>query len=202
MTNEERLCKINLLKDFCTQHCINEDELYELFSQMEIIKEGSSLEIYYEDGEVSRRIDLAKKPIAFRISSVCKSPLCKERELWVLARVLKNANFEQVQAFIKTLPKISSYSWRVPQERELTYVLDTKRHLEDLEKLRYVFSLPCFIDDERDCLTCFIDDERDCLTCLDNSDRLESVMYYYPDFRIEGINPTEKLSWWVVCDAD
>ena len=90
----------------------------------------------------------------------------------------------------------------VPQERELTYVLDTKRHLEDLEKLWYVFSLPCFIDDERDCLTCFIDDERDCLTCLDNSDRLESVMYYYPDFRIEGINPTEKLSWWLVCDAD
>ena len=191
MTNEERLCKINLLKDFCTQHCINEDELYELFSQMEIIKEGSSLEIYYEDGEISRRIDLAKKPIAFRISSVCKSPLCKERELWVLARVLKNANFEQVQAFIKTLPKISSYSWRVPQERELTYVLDAKRHLKDLEKLRYVFSLPCFIDDERDCLTCLV-----------NSDRLESVMYYYPDFRIEGINPTEKLSWWVVCDAD
>lgn len=188
MEKEEKISKISLLKSFCAQNGISVDELYELPSLMKIIKAGSPFDIYYEDGEITRRIDLTKNPIAFRISL-----LPSERNVWVSASVLKEANFGQAQAYLKSLPKISSYSWRIPDENEITLLLEN--NLKNLSKLRYVFSLPYFMEASED-------NEQGILGCLDAYHKLNGALYYYPGAFVRSVGSAEKLTWWSVCDAD
>ena len=193
MTKEEILTKINLLKDFCAQNGISEEELFELPTQMKIIKAGSPYDIFYDDGEVSCRIDLTKNPIAFRIASKYRPSHLKERDVWVAALVLKEVNFEQAQNYLKSLPKISSHPWRIPNGQEMTLLLE--ENIKDLSKLRYVFSLPYFMEANAD-------DEQGLLGCFDAHQKLSGALYYYPGVLVRGINVDEKLNWWPMCDAD
>ena len=190
MEKEEKISKINLLKSFCAQNGISFDEFCELSSWMKIIKSGSPFDIYYEDGEVTRRIDLTKNPIAFKISL-----LPTERNVWVSASVLKKANFGQAQAYLKSLPKISSHSWRFPIEREMTSLLE--KNLEKLTRLKYVFSLPDFMEPSAD-------NEYVFFGCFDDYQRIYAVYFIYPGAGafLTDITVDFGMHWWPVCDTD
>lgn len=196
MTKEEIWSKINLLKAFCAQNGISVDELFELSSHMTRIENGSPFDIYYEDGEITRRIDLIKNPIAFKIFS-----LLDKRELWVSTLVLNKADFAETQVYLESLPKISSHSWRIPDTNEIPLLLEN--NFEYLSNLRHIFDLPDFMEAD-------VDYEEGFFGCFDDDHKLYGALYfnrkgildYFPGAYASNVSLTDKLNWWPVCDAD
>lgn len=182
MTKEEILSKINLLKNFCAENSISEDELWELPPLMKIIKAGSPFDIYYEDGEITRRIDLTKNPIAFKIQ------LSSRKSIWLTAQLLKDVNLDEAKKYMESLPKVSTKPWRIPCMGDwMTFF--RADFLWNLERIQKLF---CISD---------LSEKRHFLGCLDKN---EEVVGLTP-IDLGGFfvkDKTDKLNWWSVCDAD
>ena len=182
MEKEEKISKINLLKVFCSQNGISEEELNELSSQMKMIKEGSPFDIYYEDGEITRRIDLTKNPIAFKIQ------LSYPKSIWLTAHLLKDVNWDEAKKYMESLPKVSSYPWKIScMDDWMTFFrID---FLWDLERIQKLF---CISD---------LSEKSHFLGCLDKNEEVVGLTPLdFGGFFVK--DEMDKLNWWPVCDTD
>lgn len=182
MTKEEKLSKINLLKSFCVQNGISEEELNELSSQMQMIKEGSPFDIYYEDGEITRRIDLTKNPIAFKIQ------LFYPKSIWLTAHLLKDVNFDEAKKYMESLPKVSTKPWKMPCTGDwMTFF--RADFLWDFERIQKLF---CISD---------LSEKSHFFGCLDKNESIVGLIPFdFCGFFVK--DETDKLNWWPMCDAD
>ena len=94
MKKEEILRKLKLLKEFCEKSGLKENELEELLFVARHITQEASLDIYYDDGEITKRIDLNKTPLAYRYDDCCR------KSIWLAAQTLKNATRQEALAYI------------------------------------------------------------------------------------------------------
>ena len=194
MKKEERLRKLKLLNEFCQQSGLKEDELEELFLDAQQIARGASFDIYYDDGEITRRIDLNKTPLAYRYDD------CGGKSIWLAAQTLKNANKQEALAYMAKLPKISSHPWRILNNYEVGSLLNAMSKARnsvsfEVHTIQKFFDLPAFMDDSLD--------ERDAqLGCVDYDNRLTAAYWYFPDSYCTGVEETMKLCWWPACDVD
>lgn len=195
MKKEERLRKLKLLKEFCEKSGLKENELEELFWNAQKIAQGASFDIYYDDGEITKRIDLTKTPLAYLYDDGC----CR-KSIWLAAQTLKNATRQEALAYMAKLPKISSHPWRILENNEVGSLLNAMSRARnrvpfEVHTIQKFFDLPNLMDD--------FPDERDAqLGCVDYDNQLVAAYWYFPDSYCTGIEETKKLCWWPACDVD
>lgn len=194
MKKEERLRKLKLLNEFCRKSGLKENELEELFWDAQKIAQGASFDIYYDDGEITKRIDLNKTPLAYLYDDGCCRPI------WLAAQTLKNANKQEALAYMAKLPKISSHPWRILESNEVGSLLNDMSSAKnrvpfEVHTIQKFFDLPNLMDD-------FLDERDAQLGCVDYNNQLTAAYWYFPDSYCTGIEETKKLCWWPACDAD
>ena len=194
MKKEERLRKLKMLNEFCQKSGLKENELEELFWNAKKIAQGASFDIYYDDGEITKRIDLNKTPLAYRYDDCCS------KSIWLAAQTLENATRQEALAYMAKLPKISSHPWRILDYQEVGSLLNAMSRARnrvpfEVHTIQKFFDLPNFMDD--------FPDERDAkLGCVDYDNRVIAAYWYFPDSYWSGVEETVKLCWWPACDVD
>ena len=190
MKKEERLRKLKLLNEFCQKSGLKENELEELFWEAQKIAQGASFDIYYDDGEITRHIDLNKTPLVYRYDDCCR------KSVWLAAQTLKNATRQEALAYMAKLPKISSHPWRILEYYEVGSLLNAMSRVPfEVLSIQKLFDLPAFMDD-------FIDERDAQLGCVDYDNQLTAAYWYFPDSYCTVIEETKKLCWWPACNVD
>lgn len=189
MEKEEKCRKMQLLKDFCNNSHIDTKELLFLFQEIQYASKNFPFEIYYEDGEICRRLDLSKNPVAIKLQTIYG---LKEKYFWVSLKTSypAQASYNNALKLIADIgiPQVDERSWRIPTKNEMTTIIS---NLCKLEHFREFFLLPEF--HVRDV---HVPDGRDAIFgCLEE----DGCMLYYPGAHIINI---DKAFWWPVCDAE
>ena len=187
MTKEENLSKIDLLKNFCEQNGISEDDVSAFLQQSKKDVELAPFEIYYEDGEISCRIDLKKKPLAFKVL------IFGIKYVWFAVSILKNADFYEAEEYMKGLAPISKKPWRILNEFELNSFFRAKdrKTLSDFQILRKVFGLSDLTEKYHDIL----------IGCIAQTDEVYTL-FLTDESKFFVAKKTDKINWWPMCDAD
>ena len=182
--------KLKKLQIFCNEQKISVDDLKRLVVNLDFLEKEQSFEICYQDGSISRKIDLDKIPIAIKLFSQTK-----KSEFWVALKCSYPKQFKvgNVVKFFATVPLINAKKWRVPNIYEMDAIITSLAAIESVYRCYgKEFSFP----DEKYDIN---------FGCYDNVGNLQAAYLYFPKCcttRCDDELINKKLFWWPLCDVD
>ncbi len=178
------------LQIFCAKHKISALDLSGLVDSLFFLEKEQPFEICYEDGSVSKKIDLDKNPLAIKlITQNTKSAF------WVALKCSYPEQFKvkNVKKFFTTIPQINSHEWRIPKIVEMDTIISS---LSVISSMYGCYGKEFSFPDEKYDIN---------FGCYDHNGKLQVAYLYFPKCcttKDDDELIKEKLFWWPVCDAD